>query len=214
MNHPTLALLAAAALASPALAQEFRSSSTDKFAWGENIGYINFDSAGDPARSQSMRIFADHLTGYLWAENVGWINLGNGGGPYANTNGTNFGVNRNPSTNQLSGFAWGENIGWINFNGGALASPANPARIDLANRRLNGFAWGENVGWINLDNPTKFVAIFCVADIDQSGGVDLVDFFEFFNCFDAEQPCADIDGLPGVDLGDFFAFFGQYDVGC
>lgn len=54
----------------------------------------------------------------------------------------------------------------------------------------------------------------CLADIDGNPGVDLGDFFYFFNCFDISAPCADIDGVEGVDLGDFFAFFNGFDVGC
>lgn len=54
----------------------------------------------------------------------------------------------------------------------------------------------------------------CAADIDGSPGVDLGDFFTFFNCWDAQEPCADLDGVAGVDLGDFFAFFSSFDAGC
>lgn len=54
----------------------------------------------------------------------------------------------------------------------------------------------------------------CIADIDGVPGVDLNDFFYFFNCFDATQPCADIDGVPGVDLNDYFLFLTAFDSGC
>lgn len=54
----------------------------------------------------------------------------------------------------------------------------------------------------------------CPADISGDGTADLVDFFEFFGCYDVGDPCADIDGIPGVDLGDFFVFFASFDVGC
>lgn len=46
------------------------------------------------------------------------------------------------------------------------------------------------------------------------GEIDLNDFFYFFDCFDAELPCADLDGTPGVDLGDFFFFFNAFDAPC
>lgn len=51
----------------------------------------------------------------------------------------------------------------------------------------------------------------CVADLTGDGQVDLADYFEFFNCYDSELPCADIDGNPGVDLADFFLFFAEFD---
>lgn len=54
----------------------------------------------------------------------------------------------------------------------------------------------------------------CPSDVTGDGTVDLLDFFEFFACYDQELPCADIDGNPGVDLGDFFTFFAGYDSGC
>ncbi len=54
----------------------------------------------------------------------------------------------------------------------------------------------------------------CAGDINCDQGVDFGDFLAFFNCYDAETPCADIDGNPGVDFGDFLAFFNAYDVGC
>ncbi len=54
----------------------------------------------------------------------------------------------------------------------------------------------------------------CLADRDCSGEVDLADFFDFFNCFDQNLPCAELDGESGIDLGDFFAFFNGFDAGC
>ncbi|HZW07806.1 MAG TPA: hypothetical protein VFF65_11850, partial [Phycisphaerales bacterium] len=126
MNRTLLASIALAAAASPALAQLSNIDATNKFSWGENIGWMNWRDAGNPATSQGAVVRARYLSGFVWGENVGWINLGDGtpagpGGQYANVNGTDFGVNRDPATGNLSGFAWGENIGWINFSGGALA---------------------------------------------------------------------------------------------
>ncbi len=62
---------------------------TDKWAWGTNIGWINFN----PTHGGGVTVYDDHLEGYVWAENVGWIRLGThtGGSPhtYANTSNTN-----------------------------------------------------------------------------------------------------------------------------
>ncbi|PTN32231.1 hypothetical protein C6366_16775 [Desulfonatronum sp. SC1] len=116
--------------------------STHKYAWSENTGWLNFNPAqGDVA------VYATHLEGYVWGENVGWIRLGThtGGGThtYANTDETNYGVNR--TGNQLSGFAWSENTGWINFNPTHGGVSINPATGDFS-----GYAWGENIGWIKF----------------------------------------------------------------
>jgi hypothetical protein len=148
--------------------------STSKFCWTENVGWLNWRDAGNPAATQDVFLDSagEYMSGFIWGENVGWINVGNGAGPYANTNGTNFGVNWNSATKELSGFAWGENIGWINFSGGAMATPAQPAKFDAENGRFIGYAWGENIGWINLDVADDGNGKFVRADV----GCDAIDF--------------------------------------
>ena len=83
-------------------------SSTEKYAWAENAGWLNF-----AATSGNVQVYADHLEGYIWAENIGWIRLGTrtigGTYTYSNTSNTDYGVNRT-GTN-LSGYAWSENVG-------------------------------------------------------------------------------------------------------
>lgn len=59
-----------------------------------------------------------------------------------------------------------------------------------------------------------FTLSVCAADVDCSGGIDLEDYFRFFNCFDQTLDCADLDGVAGVGLEDFFAFFNAWDAGC
>ena len=70
---------------------------TAKWAWSTNAGWINFN----PTAGGNVAVYGDHLEGYIWAENVGWIRLGThtGGSPhtYANTDATNYGVNRDHS---------------------------------------------------------------------------------------------------------------------
>lgn len=156
-------------------------NSTDKFSWGENIGWMNWRDSGSPSGDQGVNIGPTFMSGFIWCENVGYVNVGNGGGPYTNTDHTNFGVN--VATNgDLSGFAWGENIGWINFSGGAMANPPQPARVDTGTNppRLRGYVWGENIGWINLDvaEAGKFVAFTpsgCAGDADNDGDTDSTD---------------------------------------
>ncbi|TVQ95314.1 MAG: hypothetical protein EA399_18340, partial [Desulfovibrionales bacterium] len=116
-----------------------------RFAWSENTGWQNWHS---PPHGQ-VAVYTSHLEGYVWAENIGWIRLGThtGGGThtYANTDETNYGVNR--TGNQLSGFAWGENIGWINFGPSAHHTGV---QIDPATGDFSGYAWGENIGWVSF----------------------------------------------------------------
>jgi hypothetical protein len=208
-----IATLLASALASTALAQDI--DPNNKFAWGENIGFLNFADAGNPPGSQGVFAHPTFLEGFVWGENIGWINLGDGSGPYANTTGLNFGVNRNPSNGHLTGFAWSENTGWINFSGGALATPANPARIDPATRRFRGYAWGENIGWINLDDPNVFVRLLCGADINGDGLLNFFDVAAYIALYNAQDPAADLAAPFGtLNFFDLAAYITLYNAGC
>ena len=118
----------------------------NKYAWGTNIGWLNFA----PTHGGGVTIHDDHLEGYVWAENVGWIRLGThtAGSPhtYGNSSALDYGVNHDGSGN-LSGYAWGTNIGWINFN-----PTHSQVTIDLSTGEFDGYAWSENVGWIHFKN--------------------------------------------------------------
>ena len=212
MRFKTLTLSATTSIAAattPALAQEI--SPVNKYAWGENVGFLNFADAGDPPGSQGVFANPTYLEGFVWGENIGWINLGDGSGPYANTNNTNFGVNRSGS-GDLTGFAWGENIGWVNFTGGSLATPANPARIEAG--RFRGYAWGENTGWINLDDPNIFVALSCPADLNNDGMLNFFDVSAFLTAYSSGDPIADFTGDGLFNFFDVSAFLMAYSAGC
>ena len=60
--------------------------STYKYAWGKNIGWINFG-----ASNGNVSITDSALTGYAWSDNYGWINL----------NPTNSGVTNNAEGNSF-----------------------------------------------------------------------------------------------------------------
>lgn len=212
----SLISLAILALAQPVLAQD-EVSDINKYCWGENIGYINWRDAGNPAGSQGARLHNSFLSGFAWSENTGWINLGDGtpanGVSYANAEGSDAGVNYNPDTGRLTGLAWGENIGWINFTGPVLAPASQRARISLtAPHRLLGYAWGENVGWLNLDDASVFVefAGACPADWNGDGNIDSSDISAFISSWLASIASgtldADFDGDGVVNSSDISAF--------
>jgi uncharacterized repeat protein (TIGR01451 family) len=101
-----------------------------QYAWGENVGWINFEPSG----STGIEVSSSVLSGYAWGENIGWISLSPSTGGVINDGAGN-----------LSGYAWGENVGWINFapaGGGVFINPTTG--------EFSGYAWGENVGWINF----------------------------------------------------------------
>ena len=216
------ALFLAAGLA-PVLTASAQNSidSTLKYAWSENAGWMNWRDANNGASGvRDNRVF---LSGWIWCENIGWVTLGDGTPAnslqYGNTTGTDCGVNIGEG-GALTGLAWGENVGWINFSGGAAATPAKPARIDLASNRLRGYAWGENIGWVNLDDAAKYVKLSCYANCDGSTGAPALtanDFQCFINAFAAQAPYANCDrssAVPMLTANDFQCFFDAYAAGC
>jgi hypothetical protein len=205
----------------------------NKHAWGENVGWTNWRGEATPGQGVLVGPFV--MSGFIWAENIGWINTGDGtpGGVcaglpcYANINGTDFGVNIS-ADGTLHGMAWAENVGWINFDGGAMANPAQPARILCADgpdqpfARLTGFVWGENIGWVNLSSleGTKFVALTAAAtpllcDLNEDGddnGLDIHLFVDLLLLQEAptwRDICAgDVEAVPDhtIDPGDVAPF--------
>ena len=210
----------ALALAAPALAQT-SIDPVNKFSWQENCGWMNWRDANGGA--QGVHDHMTFLSGFIWCENSGWVNVGDGTpggvGAYTNSTGTDFGVNIS-SSGSLSGLGWGENIGWVNFAGGAMAVPAQPARIEL--ERLRGYAWAENIGWINLDLATtgQFVKLGCYANCDNSTIAPILnvqDFACFLNAFAAGDPYANCDRSttpPALNVQDFSCFLNKFAAGC
>jgi len=204
MGAGLVCILGAAALAQTDV------SGVNKFAWGENVGFLNWRDAGEPAGSAGVSFEGDHLAGWIWGENIGWIRVGVGGGPYANDSASDFGVNVDPATGELTGFAWGENVGWINF-GTTSVIGADGARLDLAADRFRGFAWGENIGWINLDDGTVFVSLVEPADLNGDGIVDGADLGALLGAWGSTDPSADLNGdgiVDGADLGSLLGAWG------
>ncbi|MEL6330194.1 MAG: hypothetical protein AAFR38_11075 [Planctomycetota bacterium] len=182
--HRTTAFIAALAAGAAAAQPTADPDPVNKFAWGENVGWINFGDSPSPDNFLGRQIIdgaspSTFLQGFAWGENIGWINLGNGNGPYANNDNTDFGVNIGAG-GVLSGFAWGENVGWINFDTSQDAQRVNMgqnARYDFGAGRFRGYAWGENIGWINLDSNEagKFVSLDrspCLADLAAPLGIN------------------------------------------
>jgi hypothetical protein len=211
----TLILLAALSLSSAALAQS-NVSTSNKFSWGENIGWMNWRDAGSPSGSAGVNVGNTFLSGFIWSENIGWINMGDGtpanGTDYANVTGADFGVNV-LSDGTLTGMAWSENTGWINFNT-AAALGSNKARIDRVSGRFRGYAWGENIGWVNMDNTDKFVGIRCPADFNQDGIVDFFDYLDFVAAFAAFDPLSDFNADTVIDFFDYLDFVAAFSSGC
>ena len=156
MRTPLVALLTVGLLL-PAAWAATTINSSNKFAYGENIGWS--DWRGDTNNGAVIGAYV--CSGYILAANVGWIHLGNGvpgnGIRYQNNSVTDFGVNHD-GVGHLSGYAYGANIGWLTFtnrdpNGALYDGP----RLDLLTGRLSGFVWSANCGWISLSNALAFL---------------------------------------------------------
>jgi len=97
------------------------------YAWGENMGWINFLANGG-----NISVTDTTVTGYAWNSNYGWINLSPSTG----------GVTNNCS-GILGGKAWSETLGWIDFSG---------AKIDSNGRFVGTIGtFGSTVGRISFD---------------------------------------------------------------
>jgi len=152
---------------------------TDKYAWGENIGWVNFK-----ADNGNVNVKDDNLSGYAWNDNFGWINLKPDNGGVLNNAGN------------LSGYAWGEGLGWIDFENSYInkdgyfkgyAKLEDNSKIvfegdnvsvrtywrfyNCKDHSVRGYAWSENVGWISFDCKTAGSNVDYGVDYDKNGNL-------------------------------------------
>lgn len=153
MKKFVLPLVVLLATATTALALNV--NSTDKYAWSENIGWLNWSTTeGDIDITDAVS-----MDGYVWGENVGWISLNCLNTASCGT--VNYAVTASGS--EWVGYAWGENVGWVSFSCENTAScgTADYAVRSSGSEELIGYAWGENVGWVNMncDNDASCGAV-------------------------------------------------------
>ena len=123
--------------------------STSKYAWGENIGWLNWGTTeGD------VDVGTTTFDGYAWGENIGWVSLS-----CTNTSScatVDYGLqftSRTAADDIVTGYAWGENVGWISFsctNTSSCATANYSVTVNGTSGVFAGYAWGENVGWISF----------------------------------------------------------------
>jgi len=159
-----------------------------KYAYGENIGWINFD----PGTGPGVTAGAAKLTGKAWGANIGWICLD------PNDDDPDTGV-RNDGAGRLSGLAWAENVGWINFKPKVPGDP-NSYGVTIDDRgEFSGWAWGENIGWIHFQSkgPVPYKVQACVVRPD-----DLANFASDWLRSGVDVP-GDLSADSKVDLVDY-----------
>lgn len=123
---------------------------------------------------------------------------------------------------------------WHNY-GGFLADPSNPLLLwqvtwttsDFTPRRvlldsvadlfavyINDLGVGEDITHQFTDGHAEFFVDACYVDLDHNGALDLFDFLEFVNLFNADNPAADCDASGSFDLFDFLCFTNAFGAGC
>ena len=140
LGFSILILFAASAGVAFASTTDGRIDETEKYAWGENIGWLNLN-----ASSTNIEISSTGITGYMWGENIGWISLNCSNDSSCAT--VDYGIT-NTTGGSLGGLAWGENVGWIDFS-----PDFGGVGID-GDGKFTGYAWGENIGWIVFNCTT------------------------------------------------------------
>lgn len=75
-----------------------------KFAWGDNLGWLNFG-----CDSCNIHISDTRVTGFAWSRQLGWLNLSPDNGSVTNN-----------CQGQLGGKAWSSNLGWLDFSGASI----------------------------------------------------------------------------------------------
>ena len=96
-----------------------------KYAWSNQIGWVNFgNSYGNVVINDTT------ITGYAWNDNYGWINMA-----------PTFGGVTNTTLGNVGGYAWGENVGWINFDSVAIGCSG----------QFSGTATGDTIGTLSFD---------------------------------------------------------------
>jgi hypothetical protein len=161
-----------------------------KYAYGENVGWMNFKPA-----TSGVSVHDRKVSGYVWQENIGWINLSP----------ASYGGVTYDASWKCGGYAWGENVGWINFN----PASGGGVRIDSAGN-FSGWAWGENIGWIHFasTSPVAYKVRACVVGMD-----DLGHFVAQWLASGSGNP-ADLLADSKVDFKDFAIFASDWCSFC
>jgi hypothetical protein len=164
-----------------------------KYAYGENVGWLNFD----PSQGPGVIVGDGKVIGYLWQENIGWINLSP----------THYGGVAYDSQWRLSGYAWSENQGWINFNPTVPGDHTRYGVVIDGQGNFNGWAYGENIGWIRFDAAQSWNVRMCIVKLD-----DLTNFASYW--LQSGDSPANLDAVGTVEMTDYAIFASWWQDFC
>ncbi len=167
------------------------------YAWGENVGWIDFSNVNVDYASTT-------LSGYAYGENIGFISLNCKNTDSCASN--NYAVTNDNYAGVLGGYAWGENVGWIDFSNVTFSTSTGV---------FSGYAYGENIGNIIFGTSTNKVVVDWVPPLATSTpvtscgtivypgtytlGSDITDNSTSTACFTVLTDNVIINGLDPID---------------
>jgi len=175
-------------------------SSTDRYAYAANAGWIDFR----PTVADGVKVTETYMAGYAYAANFGWISFGGGapanGYSYGNTTATDYGVNV-AADGKLTGYAYAANVGWIQFE----QTQGKPV-VNLLNGSLSGYAYSANLGWISLQTSLSNLATTSISRPDTDGdGIPDAWEMQHFGNLTAANATTDHDHDGFTDLQEYIA---------
>jgi len=137
---------------SPTGPESLAISTTDHYAWNDQVGWIDFAYPGGNVKAPSG---AGDFTGLAYIlSDQSWISLNCLSTDSCST--VNYKVSSDSDGN-LSGWAWSENYGWISFNcstDDSCASSTYKVTMNSDTGEMDGYAYSENIGWISFNCDT------------------------------------------------------------
>ena len=118
---------------------------TYHYAWGENVGWVDF---------ANVTISDTALSGSIYGENIGWVDLS---------------TTTNTSDGTLGGYAWGENVGWIDFSK-ALIGPDGVFAGGAYGENIGWITFGTGSNKVMTDWRPSSVRPVITPPVAQSGG--------------------------------------------
>jgi hypothetical protein len=79
---------------------------------------------------------------------------------------------------------------------------------------VSGHGEGADLTEQFVEGHAEILISPCYPDFDENGDLDLFDFLEFVNLFNADDPTADCDASGSLDLFDFLCFVNAFAEGC
>ncbi len=128
-------------------ATNISSTTTDHWAWNDNIGWIDFYN------TQSVNVFSNRLEGYA-SSSAGDISL-----DCATTRIGNICLQSqyqvtNDGAGNLSNWAWNDQYGWISFdcnNNSSCGTSSYRVLINGTTGDFSSYAWNDVIGWISFN---------------------------------------------------------------